>query len=1419
MWFRSRFPFRLAAGMLLVSSLASAQNNAAPQTKQAAPTAPKPARPAPPPVSKDPKDWLARFGKIVGAKGMDAKTQADFDGLDADSAFQIYRATFPQIKNETVRRGVFRIVLAKTKDPEVIDREPARLLAVFDLGLKDPDPILRKNAIQAIAPLLLRSFATPAEWADWRRATGDKSLPQILREDCESLAAAFSTANYERKIEIYNLMARAAYQSGYAITRTDGKIIKQLKATGLNAMRRKAVAESGLFDALTLPLRGAASDELAGRSLKFVHAFRPDDAQMRRIEPALRQQMIARFSAPESQIDGSLELLFACRGDWAMPLLIKMVQNNYLTYGFRTVFAALTKANDVRALPLLIELLPATIGQDNAQIKAAIGDLLLKPEPKETLAKRDADGWRDWWAKNKADYPPDAQALTLGPLKTGADAVIVRLENNTQLYNLDSIAMQQFQALKTEERYRVLQSVWGQEMNYYAKYQLLTTFTSGEGDPDPKDPKHKPKGNPRLLDALYLGMTDADGDAQQATAQIIFQKTMQSFPDAASFLKWRKRSAGRPLSELMTEGAKSFMARLNAASEGEKADLLTKLYQGISFNSGVKIETKNGRKVRVVLAEGEIGARRKILIDGGIVTQAAALLQSNNDAASSAAANFLERFLPDDSDMPGLEAGLKRVYTRWVVQGEEQFYPSYSFMLFYKSAWVGDLLMQAMQDASAASNYRHPSPAQELMQAEDTRAIPVLISALTTQTKPQQAPTAQRLAKLTGVKYDAKQDVAFWQKWWGDNKANLPQEARAMKIAAVKSLKDALLDKLIKSKDGLDFDLYFQFERTDADTQWAVLSEGWQKFSNPQMKSFIFSTALEIQAAPNPKMKPGEADRRQVELLGLGIGDADEGIRQQASGALYNYALREIKDAAAYAAWRKEIGDKPLAEIVREETKDALTRLRTADAKTQLKLLETLQKVNWGYESYGGRVIDAPVVARGLTGVRRKMALDMNLPDILARLLRSDQTPEVNQNALTLLHYFAPGSAAFAQAEPDAARILPLLARKKTDNDYMAISMTSAYRGKWATDLLLDTAKKRYSSNDYLTCFALAHSKSARVVPTLIAIMDDQDGNSYLRYTVAQSLARLTHTAENYNHNGVWWRNWWKNNRAQMPEEARNEPIPDLQVGNRYAKTFSIKRGRQLETIAHDAHRAYWRLSSGLLISEKTKKKAAGAVASLVVTTASTKPAPTQPTGIPMADRPGLLVVLGDGDADIALQAGYWQDVAGRGFGGKYLVALVSPPKWREKQTALWLTRKNHAEVPEAMFTTESLVAEVARDMEAKYPINPSHVYLLGVGKGGPAAYACSLEPQTPFKGFLLMQSAFRSAQLPPLANAKNRRYYLLNSRDDKRTPFFAATLAQNTLRAQGATVKLLKATPDFDADQQATWQEAADGVRWLEKQ
>ena len=116
---------------------------------------------------------------------------------------------------------------------------------------------------------------------------------------------------------------------------------------------------------------------------------------------------------------------------------------------------------------------------------------------------------------------------------------------------------------------------------------------------------------------------------------------------------------------------------------------------------------------------------------------------------------------------------------------------------------------------------------------------------------------------------------------------------------------------------------------------------------------------------------------------------------------------------------------------------------------------------------------------------------------------------------------------------------------------------------------------------------------------------------------------------------------------------------------------------------------------------------------------------------IPAENRPGLIVVLADNDTDASSQAGYWQDVVGKGFGGKYLVALAVAPQWQDKQSPLWLTRRERGTVKTAPFTTETLAAEIVRDAETRMPINAAHVFLAGVGAGGVYTYDDNGNPTT----------------------------------------------------------------------------------------
>jgi predicted esterase len=176
---------------------------------------------------------------------------------------------------------------------------------------------------------------------------------------------------------------------------------------------------------------------------------------------------------------------------------------------------------------------------------------------------------------------------------------------------------------------------------------------------------------------------------------------------------------------------------------------------------------------------------------------------------------------------------------------------------------------------------------------------------------------------------------------------------------------------------------------------------------------------------------------------------------------------------------------------------------------------------------------------------------------------------------------------------------------------------------------------------------------------------------------------------------------------------------------------------------------------------------------------------------LPDPDPPGLLVVLAGGDGNGRESVGFWSDMAQRALKGRFYIALPVAPTWTKSQPAPWLTGANIGQVKEARFTTEAFVAQVVRDVTDLYPIRSDRIYLHGVAESGLPAYTCALQDTTPFKGFYLLSSPFRSLQLPPLSHARGRRYYVQHSQDDRVSPYWMAAAAQKMLTEHGAAVKL----------------------------
>lgn len=165
-----------------------------------------------------------------------------------------------------------------------------------------------------------------------------------------------------------------------------------------------------------------------------------------------------------------------------------------------------------------------------------------------------------------------------------------------------------------------------------------------------------------------------------------------------------------------------------------------------------------------------------------------------------------------------------------------------------------------------------------------------------------------------------------------------------------------------------------------------------------------------------------------------------------------------------------------------------------------------------------------------------------------------------------------------------------------------------------------------------------------------------------------------------------------------------------------------------------------------------------------------------------------LLIVMpgGDGSADFLP---FVQNIYKNVLDERYLLIQLVAPKWNEEQQIVWPTARDKVRGKEA--SVEDFVTAVVEDVRKRSRIDDRHVYTLSWSSGGPAAYAASLTNDTPVTGSFVAMSVFKPNQLPGLSKrAKDQRYYILHSQEDKVCPYRMAVSARDTLRDAGAKVE-----------------------------
>lgn len=189
-----------------------------------------------------------------------------------------------------------------------------------------------------------------------------------------------------------------------------------------------------------------------------------------------------------------------------------------------------------------------------------------------------------------------------------------------------------------------------------------------------------------------------------------------------------------------------------------------------------------------------------------------------------------------------------------------------------------------------------------------------------------------------------------------------------------------------------------------------------------------------------------------------------------------------------------------------------------------------------------------------------------------------------------------------------------------------------------------------------------------------------------------------------------------------------------------------------------------------------------------------------------------VLVVMPGGDGSAAFSP-FIRRIYQRTLNDEWVVAQIVAPKWGRGQTVVW--PRQSEPFPAARFSTEHLFDDVIDDVAARCLIDHSEVYVLAWSSSGPSAYAIALRDKPRISGAFIAMSVFNAGEYSKPVTTPAHGFYLLQSPEDKVTPFKHAEAARNFLASLGAKVKLTQYAGGHGWHGKP-FEMLSEGVNWL---
>ena len=529
------------------------------------------------------------------------------------------------------------------------------------------------------------------------------------------------------------------------------------------------------------------------------------------------------------------------------------------------------------------------------------------------------------------------------------------------------------------------------------------------------------------------------------------------------------------------------------------------------------------------------------------------------------------------------------------------------------------------------------------------------------------------------------------------------------------------------------------------DQGWAVLRDNWPRVTNADARNQLVK-AWYFHRTPDDRHHP-----HTLAVFHLSLTTPDPAGRDYANSYLKDVTLRDFVADGGFEEWYAANKDKPLGRAAADAAADAVRGLVAAPQA------ELPKKLKFAGEHLDRHFAEWPesrnaAADAGLVPFLRRVVAAGRRPPPPPAGQRFAKPPGANPGPEEMAALAVKLLAALRPTEADArADFLPLLAPEVSDAVRSAAVEALRRAGNtWAVGPLLDSLVAESARPDQKTLVwnlagVLAGIGDPRAIPTMIAVIARDDTYDTVYGVGYFGLGKLTGVVYDEAHTGAWWTDWWARSKAKFPPAVRDLAIPDL--------------------------------------PKLARKPAAADVPSLTRAVGDRRYLLVGPTAAPPAAGFKLLVVLPGGDGSDEF-APFVRDLRREALGDGWLVAQAVA-----ESRVVWPTEKLN---PPAEPTEKHLAAVVA-DAATAAKIDPAHVYLFGWSSGGPACYAALLKDGSPFRGAFVAMSVFKPDLLPPLAGAKGKAVYLLQSPDDKVTALRWAEAAEKELGAAGAKVKLQK--------------------------